>query len=203
VSRCLDSERLLALSMADPIEERDDRYHLRACPACSAAYHEIIGQNAIIVRALQSTAEAIMIAPSAKAPSRQAPIAHARRANRPSVISVNGIAAGFTAAMAAALLLMLTSVPPTAKLSESSLPSAKIDLPNSAADQSSAPARITSNGGFPYMSWQSDQNELILTEPTDQIGYQEAIAGESQYQDLLYCERRDDGIFCSMPGEPG
>jgi hypothetical protein len=199
VSRCLDTEGLLAQSVAEPMHQGDGHEHLMACPACSAAYGEILGQNALIVRMLQSTAEAIMIAPPAEARARLAPILDARRTNRPRAISFSGIAAGFAGAMAAALLLILCIVPPSARIFESTFRIARADVRNSTGKTARAPDRITSNSAFPDIPWQSDQDELILTEPTDQIGYQEAIAGRPSYQDLFFCDPYGDEAFCPSP----
>ena len=56
------------------------------------------------------------------------------------------------------------------------------------------------------MLWQPYQNEVIITDPSEDIGYHEALAGTSAYQDLFFCVPQgdeDEPTVCTSSAEQG
>lgn len=200
---CLDREHLLALALAEPADDRAGHAHLARCPSCAASYHEIINGNAFIVRSLEAAARSVMAAH--RAPLAVRPVkAQPRREPRHLTIPPSWLAAAFAGAMAAAFMLMLgttrwpSAIPAT-------LATAASGVSHPVSQASAAPARTTMVTAAAALDvpWQAQRNDMIFTDSTDDIGYQEAIAGTSSYQDLFNCDPLDDSAFCSQAAESG
>ena len=201
MNTCLGSARLLALALAEAGENLEGRHHLRRCPSCAAAYHKILREHDLIVRELERTAQTVMAAPQLKPisanylPSWRSNVKSGRRST-----ILMGFAAACAGAMAAALMLMMAGLNPR-------MPVTDLHLLSTAGGQSTNPAlTIAAHNGAvaatsSYAPWQSDG--MIFTDSTDDIGYHEAMAGTSNYEDLFYCDPQDDGTFCSASAEQG
>jgi len=200
---CLGLERLLALASAEPADDREGRGHLARCPSCAASYREIISGNALIARSLEAVARSVMAAPHRKPVAAHPVIAQRGRAPRERTTSQTWLAAAFAGAMAAAFIVMLGTMrwPSTTSLT---VAKAANGTPKSASQASVIPAQTTvvAAAAALYAPWQGQRNDMVFTDPTDDIGYQEAIAGTSSYQDTFECDPLDEGTFCSQAAEP-
>jgi hypothetical protein len=201
---CLGLERLLALALAEPADHREERGHLARCPSCAASYREITSGNALIVRSLEAVARSVMAAPHRKPVAAHPVIAQRGRESRERITSQAWLAAAFAGAMAAAFILMLGTMrwPSATSLT---VATAASGTPQSASEVSAIPAQTTvvTAAAALYTPWQAQRTDMIFTDPTDDIGYQEAIAGTSSYQDTFDCDPLDAGTFCSQAAEQG
>jgi hypothetical protein len=199
---CLCPQRLLALTLGESSDDRDCRSHLARCLSCSAAYHEIARDHALIARSLELTARSVMDTPRRK-PVSVLPLPDRRghvRGERQAFLI--GLAAAGAGAMAAAFMLMLAGIHAPVMIRNSKVAT------NTDAQVAPSPASVVHAQGAAaiaaasfYAPWQS--NEVIFTDSTDDIGYHEAMAGTSDYQDLFYCDPQGDGTFCSAPAGQG
>lgn len=205
---CLDEDRLLALTLAEPGSDAIGRAHLARCRKCTAAYRELAADSKVIVRMLDATARAVMAMPGRT-------LHHAReeqgyRVPRYRRILISGAAVAFAGALAAAVLLMLPGLRP--KIDPASHRSSVMTVASNAAvttygsAASAVSGETVTSAGSPYMLWQPYQNEVIITDPSEDIGYHEALAGTSSYQDLFFCVPQgdeDDQAVCTSSAEQG
>jgi hypothetical protein len=196
MNSCLDPARLLAFAIAEPDDYSESRDHLRRCLMCSDAYHLIARDHELIVRSLEVTARSVMGAPQRKpTPIRQMP---ARR-KRPALIT--SLAAGGAGAMAAALMLILAGLHPGATTpgwQSTAATGAKSGMSSRPTIHAQSSVLAATSYAAP---WQS--SGMIFTDSTDDIGYHEAMAGTSNYQDLFYCNPQEDEGFCSASSVQG
>jgi hypothetical protein len=205
---CLEEDRLLALTLAEPGYDVIGQAHLARCRKCAAAYRDLVADTKVIAHTLDATARAVMDMPGRT-------LHHVRdeqgyRAPRFRGILVTGSAAAFTAALAAALLLMLPGL--RAKISPLIHQSSAMTVASNAAITTHGSVAAAASGDAitsaesPYMLWQPYQNEVIITDPSEDIGYHEALAGTSSYQDLFFCVPQgdeDDRTVCTSSAEQG
>ncbi|HTT76130.1 MAG TPA: hypothetical protein VMF50_09155 [Candidatus Binataceae bacterium] len=189
---CLDENRILGLILAEPGDDAGHA-HLGRCVTCSTVYRKLLTDTRLITQTLDSTARAVMTAP------RRAPVPslHHRyrlRRDRPTILIAS--AAVFAGAIAAAFMLMLPAI-------ESTITSrAVITAAKTAAPQASSVTAAALSARSPYMLWQR-QSGVIITDPSEDLGYHEAVAGTASYQDLFFCVPQDDGTFCTSSAEQG
>jgi len=197
---CLDHNRLLALMLAEPADDAVGRAHVARCPACSPLYRSLVVDTNLIARTLDSTARAVMAAPR-PAPNPVIRMADYRkpRARR---TFVTGTAAAFAGAIAATYMLML---PATHSIGSRPIITAMASrAPAAQGASSSASGEITAaSAASPYVLWQPYQSDVLITDPAEDIGYHEALAGSSSYQDLFFCVPQADGTFCTSSADQG
>ncbi|MGA2410034.1 MAG: hypothetical protein ABSG46_06540 [Candidatus Binataceae bacterium] len=189
---CLDEDRLLALMPAEPDEDASGRAHLARCATCAGRYRQLVRDTELIARTLEATASAAMEAEyGSKAPSRMR--RYGLRFERP--LAIASVAAAFAGGLAIAYVLIpgvhhshSGSMPPIVMGLVSPAPATRNEL--SAADSL-------------YMLWEPDQSDVMMTDPADDIGYHEAVAGDSNSGDMFLCVPQDDGAFCSSSAEQG
>lgn len=205
---CLDEDRLLALMLAEPRDEIVGRVHLARCRKCMAAYRELAADTKVIARTLNATARAVMAMPGRT-------VNHARdvqsyRVPRYRRILVAGSAAAFAGALAAALLLMLpwvhSKIYPVTHRSPVMTVASNDDLTTHGSAATAAGGDAITSVESPYMLWQPYQSDVIITDPAEDIGYHEALAGTSSYQDLFFCVPQGDAgdnTVCTSSAEQG
>jgi hypothetical protein len=202
MSTCLDSEQLFALTLTDPIDDREGSDHLRRCRSCSAAYHEIVREHELIASSLEATARSVMAAQTRKPLSVLRPPNRRKPVNRERPAIWTGVAAACTGAMAAALMLMLAGLHPGTTIpSPQLIPAAGVRSTKTAVSARDALGTDAIATASAYDPWQS--SGVIFTDSADDIGYHEAMAGASNYEDLFYCDPQDDGTFCSASAGQG
>jgi hypothetical protein len=204
---CLNEDRLLALTLSELGDDVIGRAHLARCRTCSAAYRELVADTKVIARTLDATARAVMATPGRALYHRDEQSYRTPRHRR---ILMTGSAAAFAGALAAALLLMLPGLRP--KIYPVAHRSSVMTLASNAAVRTHGPAASAVSGDAitaaesPYMLWQPYQNDVIITDPSEDIGYHEALAGTSSYQDLFFCVPQgdeDDHTVCTSSAEQG
>jgi hypothetical protein len=205
---CLEEDRLLALTLAEPGSDAIGRTHLARCRKCTAAYRDLAADTKLIARTLDATARAVMAVPSPA-------LHHARDEQgywtpRYRRILVTGSAAAFAGALAAALLLMLpglrAKIYPVTHRSSVITMASNTTVPTYGSAASTVSGEAITSTESPYMLWQPYQNEVIITDPSEDIGYHEALAGTSSYQDLFFCVPQgdeDDPTVCTSSAEQG
>jgi len=205
---CLDEDRLLALALAEPGDDAIGRAHLARCRRCTAAYRELVANTKVIARTLDATARAVMAKPGPTLDYARGERGY--RAPRYRPILMSGSVAAFAGALAAALLLMLPGLRPKI-YPVTHRPSVMTATANATITTDGSGAAAVSGDAItsaesPYMLWQPYQNDVIITDPSEDIGYHEALAGTSSYQDLFFCVPQgdeDDNTVCTSSAEQG
>ena len=199
---CLDQNCLLALTLAEPGEDLVGRSHLARCQACSSLYRALVADTNLIAQTLESTARALMDTPL-RSPNPVILMADYRKP-RTRRTFVTGAAAAFAGAIAATYMLML---PATLSNASRSVVTAMATRTTPAAQGGSTSAAAgeatTASAASPYVLWQPYQTNVLITDPAEDIGYHEALAGSSSYQDLFFCVPQDDGTFCTSSADQG
>jgi len=205
---CLDEDRLLALMLTEPGDDPTGRAHLTRCRTCTIAYRELATDTKVIAQTLNATARAVMATPAR-------PVSHARGEQgcrfRHRRILMTGSVAACAGALAAALLLMLPAV--RRQIHSNNSRSAVMTMASNTAVATRVSADTVVGSGdtitsaeSPYMLWQPYQSEVIITDPTEDIGYHEALAGTSTYQDLFFCVPQSDdegNTVCASSADQG
>jgi len=182
---CLEEEGLLELLLSEPGEDPIERAHLAVCDDCAAGFRKLEREAQLIVRTLEAAASASHNTVQPATRFRY----HRPRFERPTLmaVAVAALAGGLTAAYA--LILPFHAAAPAVATLYAAAPAASASL--AAAVES------------PYMLWEPDQRDVVITDPVDDIGYHEAVAGSSTYGDMFFCVPQDGGTFCSSSAEQG
>lgn len=198
---CLDQNHLLALMLAEPGEDVVGSSHLARCQPCTTLYRALIADTSLIARSLDSTARAVMAAPL-PAPSQVILMADYRKPpTQRTFATIAG--AAFAGAIAATYMLMLPATLAGGSRSIVTAMSSPITSAGQRGSTSSAGEITTASAPSPYVLWQPYQNNVLITDPAEDIGYHEALAGTSSYQDLFFCVPQDDGTFCTSSADQG